>query len=68
MEIYIKTSELNKWVAKYFPNQDLITIDNLLSCIEDLDGEVEHLKEQLEDEQENIRENYRRIPVWEQVE
>ena len=40
-EVYIKKEELNSWVAKYFYHQDLITIDDLICCIENLDDEVE---------------------------
>ena len=49
-EVYIKKSDLNEWVAKYFQT-DLISIEDLISTIEDLDGEVEHLKEEIEDMQ-----------------
>ena len=45
--VYIKKEELNEWIAKYFKN-DLISIDDMLGVIEDLDGQVNHLKEELE--------------------
>ena len=48
--VYIRKSDLNEWVAKYFQT-DLISIEDLISTIEDLDGEVEHLKEEIEDMQ-----------------
>lgn len=65
--IYLKTSELNTWISKYFPNKDLITIEDLIGCIEDLDGEIEHLKEEKENIIQDRDDNYRRIPVKEQV-
>lgn len=65
--VYIKKEHLNRWIAKYFPNQDLISIDDLLGCIEDLEGEVSSLKEKIEDMEQDIKENYKRIPVSEQV-
>lgn len=47
-EIYIKTNELNSWIAKYF-DKDFITIEELIGTIEDLDSEIERLQEQLEE-------------------
>ncbi len=44
--VYIKKSDLNRWVAKYF-NKDLITIEDLIDTIEDLDDEISDLKDQL---------------------
>lgn len=64
---YIKKEDLNKWVAKYF-KQDLISIDDLIDCIEELDDKVSNLSDELNDLKEDIEENYRRIPVSEQVE
>lgn len=49
-EVYILKDELNSWISKYF-NKDLISIDDLISCIEDLDEEVDELREQLEDKE-----------------
>lgn len=59
--VYIKKEDVNKWIGKHFPNQDLISIDDLIGCIEDLDGELEHLKEEFEDYKENVSENYKPI-------
>lgn len=48
-KVYIDKGELNSWVAKYFPNRDLISIDDLIGVIEDLDSELEYLKEEKEE-------------------
>ena len=61
-EVYIKATDLNKWVAQNFPNKDLISIDELIGCIEELTCDVEHLTEELEDLKQNIEDNYRPIP------
>ena len=66
-EIYIKTSDLNKWISKYFPNKDLISITELIGCIEDLDIEIDNLNQQLEEIKEDITDNYKRKTVAEQV-
>lgn len=60
--IYIKATDLNRWIAKYFPKQDLISVADLIACIEELDGEVEYQKEEYKHLENNVEENYRRIP------
>lgn len=47
-EIFIDIRKENEWIRKYFTS-DLISINQLLGIIEDLDSEVEYLKEQIED-------------------
>ena len=63
-EVYIKKTDLNRWVAKYFNNQDLITIEELIGCIEDLDSEVEHLKEEVNDLKEEAEENWQDTEIF----
>lgn len=60
-QVFIRKIDLNKWIAKYYPNQDLISVDDLLSVIEDLDSEIESLKEkieELENQEEPIKDYY----------
>ena len=66
-EVFIRKEDLNKWEAKYFPNKDLISINDLLDVITDLDSDVTYLKEKIEDMEQDIQDNYRRISVSEQV-
>lgn len=66
-DLYIKTNDLYKWLRKYFPKKDLITIDELINLIDTLDGEVEHLKEQLEDVIQDRDDNWRRLRTEEQI-
>lgn len=61
--VYIKTENLNSWVSKYFKNKDLVSIEDLISLIEDLADEAEHWKEKFEDLEEDLRENYKPIPI-----
>lgn len=63
-EVYIRKTDLNSWVAKYFNNQDLITIEELIGCIEDLDSEVEHLKEEINDLKEEAEENWQETEIF----
>ena len=49
-EVYIKKESLNDWIVKHLPrNKDLFTIADLISAIEDLDFEVEHLEERIKE-------------------
>ena len=63
--VYIKVEDMNKWVAKYFPNKDLVTIDDLLAVIEDLDSELENAKMDYEELENNLHDNYKPISPYE---
>lgn len=65
-EVYIDMRKENEWIRKYF-NADFVSIDQLIGCIEDLDGEVEHLKEEYKSLEQDLKDNYRPIPISEQV-
>lgn len=58
--IYIKKDNLGTWIAKYF-KQDLISIDDLIGCIEDLDEEIDSLKDKIEELEQDIEDNYKPI-------
>ena len=50
--VYILRSDLNDWITKHLPSkQDMFSIDDLIGAIEDMDSEIESLKEQLEDKE-----------------
>ena len=51
-QIFIKKEELNSWIAKYFKG-DLVSIEDMLGVIEDLDGEIDILKEELNRYEQN---------------
>jgi len=66
--MYLKTSTLNSWIIdKYFKDKDLITIEELIGKLEEVDADMEHYKEQLEDTIEDRDENWRRKKVEEQI-
>lgn len=48
-EIYIKATDVNEWISKYFKNKDLISVGDLIGCIEDLDSEIERLNDKIKD-------------------
>lgn len=45
-EVFIDIKKENEWIRKYF-NTDLVSIDKLLWVIEDLDEEIDYLKERI---------------------
>ena len=59
--VYVKVEDMNKWVAKYFPNKDIVTVEDLLAVIEDLDSELADAKMDLEELEENLHDNYKPI-------
>jgi len=64
-DVYVRTQELNSWVAKYF-DKDFISIDELIGVIEDLDSEVDDLKYKIEQMEQDIEDNYKPISKAEQ--
>lgn len=65
-DVYIKKEDLDSWISKYFI-QDLISVDDLVSIIEDLSSELRIATDKIQELENDIEENYRRIPVSEQV-
>jgi acyl carrier protein phosphodiesterase len=60
--VYIKKEELNEWLAKYFIG-DLISIDDLLNKMEDMDCEIDNLKEKIEEMEEQLKEKTIEVPA-----
>lgn len=58
--VFIKKEELNEWIAKYF-KENLISIDDLLRLLEDLDYKIGCLEEEFEDYKQMIKDNYEPI-------
>lgn len=52
-EVYLKVSELGLDLQKHFKGKDLISVIELECLCEDLDAELEGLKEEFEDYKEN---------------
>jgi len=64
-EVYIRRDELNEWIAKHF-TKDLLSIEDLIGCIEELDYRIDDLKEKL-DGYENPEEEWRGREYGEQI-
>lgn len=63
-KVYVKKEDLG-YIDKHF-EKDLVSVDDLISCIEGLDSEIESQKEEYEQLEKNIKENYRPISLEEQ--
>lgn len=67
-EIFVRTLTLPQWLCdKYFKNQDFVSIDKLISIIEDLDSDLESLKEEFEDYKQEVNDNYKFVGQAEQI-
>lgn len=65
-ELYIKKYYLNEWIVKFFPDKDLVSIEDLIVVIEDLDDELERVKEDFEEYKNYVADNYKQITPQEQ--
>ena len=61
--VFIKREELNKWIAKYF-KEDLVSIDDILRVLEDLDNEIDRVKEEFDDYKRMVADNYKPISAY----
>ena len=67
-DVLINTNNLSQWLKeKYFYRRDYYSIDELISIIEDLDADVERLKEEFEDFKKYVESNYKELSYAEQV-
>ena len=55
----------DNFYRRYF-NKDVVTLEEVLRKVEDLDDEIEYLKEAYVRLEEDIRDNFKPIPVAEQ--
>ena len=66
-DIYIDLRVQNVWIQREFENQDFASVSELIGKIEDLRDKLEETKKEYEEFKENVKTNYRQIPVAEQV-
>ena len=55
-------------IQKIFYGKDLVSVEDLLDMICELDDKVSGLEQQKKDMEQDIEDNYRKIPVSEQYE
>lgn len=54
------------YCAKFF-KKDLVSIDEILNKLYELEDEIEALQEELEDLKDDVRDNYRPVSYKEQI-
>lgn len=59
-QVYIKKNDLSEWTQKYF-KEDLVSVDDLIRVIEDLDNEIDRVKEEFDDYKQMVADNYKPI-------
>lgn len=68
-EVFIRTWTLPEWLAKkYFKDKDFYSIDELIGIIEDLDADLDMLKDEFEEYKEYVKSNFKELTYQEQVE
>ena len=67
-KILVDIRDENDTIKLHFNNQDFVSIDDLLDKIDELSYTIDNIKEEYEDFKQNVNDNYRQIPVSEQVE
>lgn len=65
--VYVDLRNENRWIREIFDNKDLVTIEEMLIKIIDLNEELEYTQEKFEDFKRDVEDNYKRIPVEEQL-
>lgn len=67
-ELYLLKENLDGWVTKHIPsNKDLVSVNDLIDVIEQLDSDLESVKEEFEEYKQNVDENYRQVSYASQV-
>ena len=64
--VFIKTGEFDI-LNKLFKNKDLISIDELVGCLEEQYFLIEKLEEDIEDLNRDIEENYKPIDKYDEL-
>ena len=66
-KILVDIREENNTIKKHFNNKDVVSVEELLDIIDNLSYELDRLDEEYKDFKQSVKENYRQIPVSEQV-
>lgn len=66
--ILVDIREKSKQIKRIFENKDLISIEDLLSKIEELDDDKGYLEDKIKDMEQDIEDNYKPISKSEQFE
>lgn len=66
--VFIKTNEIPSWIAdEYFYGKDIISIDELIIAMDNIKDDLEYWKEKYEDFARDVEDNYKFMPIKEQI-
>lgn len=65
--IYVDLRIQNKWIREAFENKDIVSIEDMITKIEDLLDELDSVKEEYKDFKYNVECNYKQISNEEQL-
>lgn len=58
-KVYIKAEDMSKWCLRHFKvKKDFYSIDEILGAMEDMDDDIENLKDKIEHLERDIEDNY----------
>ena len=66
-EVYIVLKNEKECIKDLFPKQDLVSVDELISKLEELIDEVKHKDEEMEEYKQYVKDNFRQLTYKEQV-
>ena len=65
--IYIDMREQGTTLSNYFENKDLVSVEDLLSELENALEKLDCLQEEFDDYKEYVKDNYRELSQAEQI-
>lgn len=60
--VFVDIREQYRTIKEQFGNKDYVSVEELIDKIYDLANEIENLKEEQEKREQDIEDNYERIP------
>lgn len=66
--MYIDIREQGTTLSNYFRNRDFVSVEELLSTLEEVIDDFMHLREEFKDFEREVEDNYRYIPAVDQYE
>lgn len=65
--IYIDMREQGTTLSNYFKYKDFVSVEEVLTRLEELIDDIDHLQEEFEDYKRDVEDNYRPLTQAEQI-
>ena len=66
-DIYIDLRKENRFIREAFDYLDFVSVSDILDKVEDLSDKLSYVEEEYEDFKRDVEDNYKKIPVAEQL-